>query len=130
MHKTYDQRLIKSRAARGYTNHGKALYNYQEIDTYSDNLKGEEIGHLKVKKRVREVHNVIIVHDDVKSEKEKLAIGKVDMRNSRGSVNNQVVVHGDIEAESEILEIGTVRSRNQLKKVGNSVNVKGDIHAK
>ena len=135
VHKTYQQRLNKSRAEQGYTNNGTVIYNYKEIGEYSDDLEGEDIGHLKVERgsHVREVHNTVIIHGDVDSEKDALNIGKVEMdRPGRGStIENDVTVTGDIKTSGQKTEIGTVRiDRGQFGQVDNSVEISGDIHAK
>ncbi len=134
VHKSYQQRLNKSRAERGYTNNGTVIYNYQEIDAYSDELEDEEIGHLKTERigHVREIHNTVIIHGNVDSEKEELAIGKVDLEKpgSGGTIENDVTITGDVKAQGETLEIGTVRiGGGQYEHVDNSVEIQGDIHA-
>ena len=134
VHKTYQQRLTKSRADRNYTNNGTVLYNYQEIDEYSDDLVGEEIGHLEFEPgaHVRKVYNTVIIHGDVDSDKDELAIGKVEMDNpgSGGTIQNDVTISGDVKTKGETVEIGTVRiSKGQFKRINNSVEIEGDINA-
>ncbi len=129
IHKTYKQRLIKSRAERGYDNHGRALYNFKEIDEYSDDLKGEEIGDLKVGSGVREVYNVVIVHNGIDSEKEELEVGKVKMKSAAKNVHNEVIVEDGITAESEEMEIGTVKVKSSDGVIHNEVVIDGNIIA-
>lgn len=135
VHKTYNQRLTKSRADRGYTNNGTVIYNYQEIDSFDDSIDGEEIGNIVIEhgSRVREVNNVVIIKDDVKSKKDDLAIGKVSVQRSgrAGTINNSVSIDGKIDASGESMEIGTVHvNRGGLvQALDNKVEIDGEIDA-
>lgn len=129
--RTYKQKIIKSRADRGYSNRGKVLYKYSEVGEYSDDLDDEKIGNLKVDSGVREVHNVTIIHGDVKSKKQDLEVGHLNFKKSRQvtDVNNEVVIGGDVDASGESMEIGTVRlgSDGNSKNINNSVTIRGDV---
>lgn len=131
--RTYRQKLIKSRAEQGYTNRGKVVYSYSEIDSYNDNLKDEEIGNIDVQSRVRELHNVIIIHDDVRSKKDELAVGHLQFKkpNPNVEIENNITIDGNIKASGESMEIGTVRIDNygQTEKVDSTVLIKGGINA-
>ena len=135
VHKTYNQRLVKSRADRNYTNNGTVIYNYQEIDSYDDSITGEEIGNIVIDggSRIREVHNVVIIKDDVKSGKDNLDIGKVSIDRSgrTGTINNSVTIDGKIDASGESMKIGTVHvNRNgRVQSVDNKVEIDGGINA-
>ena len=135
VHKTYQQRLVKSRADRGYTNNGTVIYNYQEIDAYDDDLDDETLGNIEVEhgSHVREVNNVIIIKGDVESEKDELEIGKVKIRRSgrAGRVSNSVTIDGKLEASGENVSIGSIRvdSGGTLDSLENRVEIHGDIDA-
>ena len=135
IHKSYRQRLVKSRADRGYTNHGTEVYNYQEIDAYDDDLDDETLGNIEVEhgSHVREVNNVIIIKGDVESEKDELEIGKVKIRRSgrAGTVNNSVTIDGKLEASGESVSIGSIKvdSGGHLDSLENKVEIHGDLDA-
>ena len=132
--RTYKQKLIKSRAEKGYTNRGTVLYNYSEVGSYNDGVSSEALGNVEVDSRVREVHNAVIIHDDVKSKKDDLDIGQVKIKkhHSDVEVDNEVVIDGDVNASGETMEIGTVRMGKGGRDINidNSVQVKGGINAK
>ena len=131
--RSYNQKIIKSRADRGYTNRGQVLYKYSEVGAYHDGIDDEKIGNLEVDSSVREVHNVTIIHGDVKSKKKDLEVGHLDFKKSRQvtDVDNEVVIDGDVSASGESMEIGTVRMGNggNSKNIENSVTIKGDVNA-
>ncbi|HIP38324.1 MAG TPA: hypothetical protein EYG88_02870 [Desulfocapsa sulfexigens] len=135
VHKTYNQRLVKSRADRNYTNNGTIIYNYQEIDSYDDSISGEQIGNIEIERgsRVRQVNNVIIIKDDVKSKKDTLEIGTVSIKKSGrvGTVNNSVTIDGKIDASGESMEIGTVHVNRsgRVQSLNNKVEIDGGINA-
>ncbi|HAE42416.1 MAG TPA: hypothetical protein DCG34_05780 [Clostridiales bacterium] len=133
---TYKTNIIKGRAAKGYTNRGTAVYNYVEINKYNDGIGGEEIGNLDVKSNVREVHNGVVIKNGVKSKKEDLDIGKIEVKKPHSSleVDNNVVVKGSVKASSaKDIELGTVSMGNNgttTKDVDSNVHVKGGINAR
>lgn len=135
VHKSYQQRLVKSRAERGYTNNGTVLYNYQEIDSYNDDLDDETLGNIEVEhgSHVREINNVIIIKGDVESEKDELEIGKVKIRRSgrAGTVNNSVTIDGKLEASGKNVSIGSIKvdGGGNLESLENKVEIHGDIDA-
>ncbi|MDO9041830.1 MAG: hypothetical protein Q7U64_05740 [Desulfocapsaceae bacterium] len=134
VHKTHDQRINKARAEMQYTNRGTKIYNYQEIDKYSDSLVGDKIGIIDFEKEdyehVREVNNSVIIKDDVDSEKDYLGIGVVEA-NTPGRVkkiNNDVTITGDINADGEDVEIGIVRvEQGSVESVNNTTKIEGKI---
>lgn len=136
IHKTYNQRLIKSRAARNYTNNGTVIYNYQEIDSYDDKISGEEIGNILIDggSRIREVHNVIIIKDDVESDKDNLDIGKVSVSRSGRiqTINNSVTIDGKVDTSGESMKIGTVQidRGGRVRSLDNKVVIDGEINAR
>lgn len=136
VHKSYQQRLVKSRAKRGYTNNGTVVYNYQEIDSYSDDLDDDTLGNIEVEhgSHVREVNNVVIIKGDVESEKDKLEIGKVKIKRSgrAGTVNNSVVIDGKLDASGESVSIGSIKvdGGGRLESLDNKIEIHGDIDAR
>lgn len=132
--RTYEEKLIRNRAANGYTKGGTAKYNYQEIRSYNDGIEGEEIGNIEVEPDVREVHNVIIIKNGVKSKKDDLAIGKIEGKrpDSKLEIDNDVVIEGDVKASGKDIEIGTVGvgTNRQAKDVDTAVKITGDINAR
>ena len=126
-HKSYDKKLVKSRAAKGYDNNGTVIYNYQEVDEYTDELDDETIGVIELEGGVREINNVIIIKGDVESEKDHLKIGTVTGESSDDvTVNNSVTIEGGVNAENEGISLGTVRVGG-ADEVSNEVEVGGDI---
>lgn len=135
IHKSYQQRLVKSRAKRGYTNNGTIVYNYQEIDSYDDDIDDETLGNIEVEhgSHVREVNNVVIIKGDVDSEKDELKIGKVKIHRSgrAGTVNNSVTIDGKLEASGKNVSIGSIKvdGGGNLESLDNKVEIHGDIDA-
>jgi len=135
VHKNYHQRLVKSRANRGYTNHGTEVYNYHEIDSYDDSIDGEELGNVEVDRHshVRKINNVVIVKGDVKSDKDNLEIGKVKVKRTGHAtvINNSVTIDGKIDVSGESMEIGNVKINRggTIEQVDNKVEIQGDINA-
>ncbi len=126
--RSYQERLVKSRAERGYTNHGTVIYNYQEVDEYSDDLDDETIGVIKPESRVREIHNYVIIRGGVESEKDRLEIGTVTGRSGRDlKVDNSVTIEGDVRTRGKQVDVGTVRTRNAPGEITNEVEIRGDI---
>jgi hypothetical protein len=136
VHKTHEQRINKARADMQYTNRGTKIYNYQEIDKYSDSLVGDKIGIIDFEKEgyehVREVNNSVIIKDDVDSEKDYLGIGVVEA-NTPGRVkkiNNDVTITGDVNADGEEVEIGVVRiEQGDAEQINNTTKIEGKITA-
>lgn len=133
IHKTYNQRLTKSRAEEGSTNNGTVIYNYQVIDSYDDSLSGEDIGNLEVEKgsHVRRIHNVVIINDEVESTKNDLEIGKIKVERLGRvrRVDNSVTIKGGIDASGNSIEIGRVRVKKggRISVMNNQVEIDGDI---
>lgn len=126
--RSYQERLVKSRAERGYTNHGTVIYNYQEVDEYSDDLDDETIGVIDPESRVREIHNYVIIRSGVESEKEHLEIGTVTGESGRGlRVDNSVTIEGDVRGRGDQVNVGTVRTRSAPGEITNEVDIHGDI---
>ena len=127
----YQNKKIKSRTARGYSNHGTIIYNYQEIDHYSDDLVGEELGNLDPKSKVREIHNRIIVNDRIQSEKDELSIGKISVSGTRiKEIDNEVTIKNGISARGDRVSVGSVQIQGgRVDRVLNRVEIKGRVHA-
>ncbi len=132
----YQQKLIKSRASRGYDANGTAIYNYVEVDEYSDDLNpGEELGVLDIGAGIREVHNVVIVNGEVNSELNDLKIGTV--RSSRRAnirtIDNKLSIDGGVNASGgESVNLGVVNMNNRQRRttvINNRVDVDGPLRS-
>jgi len=130
--KTYHQTVTKRMEESGFTNRGTVKYNYVEIDKYNDSLGGDEIGYIDLEQdaHVNTVYNSVIIHGDVDSKKDALAIGKITGKDAR-YIQNDVRITGDVSAEGDVVELGTVKLKGgAAQRINNAVEISGDIHAR
>ena len=132
----YSKLKVKNRAAIGFTNSGTAMYNYQEIDEYSDELTDEEKGNIELKgelENVREVYNYIDVKKGISDAEDNVTLGTVRANSGKRVkvIDNTVTVHGGVSGKLKKVSIGGVQIRNtRVRRINSHVSIKGDINAK
>lgn len=127
----YNDIKIKSRAKRGYDNHGAVRYEYYEVDEYSDELDPEEeLGVLEIEENLRELHMRVNVRSAVDSEKEHMEIGTVRVKRgiSVREIDNKVTIDGDITVKGGDASVGSVvLERSRSRRIKNEVEIKGSV---
>jgi len=132
----YNKVKVKNRSAIGFTNSGTAVYNYQEINEYSDELSEQEKGNIQLNgelESVREVYNYINVRKGISGAAGDVTLGRITINSKKKVrvIENVITVNGGISRRGKKISIGGVQIKNtKVGRVTSNITIKGDIHAK
>ena len=129
----YSKVKVKNRSAIGFTNSGTAIYNYQVIDEYSNELSDEEKGNFELNgelENIREVYNHIEVNNGISNINEDVTIGTIKANSGRkvNVIENNVSVMGGVSGRMENVSIGAVQIKGtRVRRIQNTVRIRGKV---